>query len=473
MINKQDILDRAAEWQLRPEIVEKDYVLGWLLAAIASLRELQALWIFKGGTCIKKTYFETYRFSEDLDFTLVPEAPYSDQAILEQLRSATRLTAEMSGIEFPIDHVRVLSRQNKAGQPTFQGRVYYRGPLQRTPTYASVIFDITNQEKIVGAPVGRTIFHPYSDDLPPDLTVQCYSLEELLAEKTRALYERTRPRDLYDVVYLLENCIDAIALADTREIFAAKCEYKGLPVPSSQELVKIAQDNEELRAEWANMLAHQLPNLPAIDDMLTRFAALIGWIDQAEFVPAEAALGAAVRASAQETSIPLSGIRYWGGGSPVERIRFAGANRLLLEFDYHDEHRMVEPYSLREARTTGNILLYAQELHLNHVKAFKIHEMMNVRTTNTGFAPRYRVELSAQGPMSIPEIYRSPEIARTPSLRTRTSSGVHHGPVHVYECPYCGKRFRRKGHDSKLNPHKDKNGWSCSGRTGYYVDTIY
>jgi hypothetical protein len=31
MIRKQDILDRAREWQLRPDIVEKDYVLGWLL----------------------------------------------------------------------------------------------------------------------------------------------------------------------------------------------------------------------------------------------------------------------------------------------------------------------------------------------------------------------------------------------------------------------------------------------------------
>lgn len=60
MINKQDILDRAAEWQLRAEVVEKHYVLGWLLAAISLHPELQGLWIFKGGTCIKKTYFETY-----------------------------------------------------------------------------------------------------------------------------------------------------------------------------------------------------------------------------------------------------------------------------------------------------------------------------------------------------------------------------------------------------------------------------
>ncbi len=31
MIRKQDILDRSVEWQLRPEAVEKDYVLGCCL----------------------------------------------------------------------------------------------------------------------------------------------------------------------------------------------------------------------------------------------------------------------------------------------------------------------------------------------------------------------------------------------------------------------------------------------------------
>lgn len=473
MINKQDILDRAAEWQLRPEVVEKDYVLGWLLAAISSHVELQALWIFKGGTCIKKTYFETYRFSEDLDFTLLPQAPYSEEAILEQLQNAVGLTAEMSGIEFPIDRVRVLSKQNKAGQPTFQGRVYYRGPLQRTQTYASVIFDITNQEKIVATPVSRTIFHPYTDDLPSELAVQCYALEELLAEKTRALYERTRPRDLYDVVYLLENCLDAIDLSATRDIFVAKCDYKGLRIPSSQELVAIVRANEELRSEWANMLAHQLPNLPAIDDTVTRFEALIGWIDQAEFAPAEAALGAAVPASTDYRSIPLSGIRYWGGGSPVERIRFAGANRLLLEFGYHGKHRLVEPYSLREARTTGNILLYAWELSSGHIKAFKIDEMSDVRASNTGFSPRYRVELSAQGPVNIPEVTRNPGVIRAPRLSSARKTSAFSGPTHVFECSYCGKRFKRQKYDAQLKPHKDKTGWDCPGRTGYWVDTIY
>lgn len=59
MIAKQDILDRAGEWGLRPDIVEKDYALGWLLSAFASDPVTSKLWAFKGGTCLKKCYFET------------------------------------------------------------------------------------------------------------------------------------------------------------------------------------------------------------------------------------------------------------------------------------------------------------------------------------------------------------------------------------------------------------------------------
>jgi Nucleotidyl transferase AbiEii toxin, Type IV TA system len=51
-------------------VVEKDHVLGWLLAGIYSRAEFTENWVFKGGTCLKKCFFETDRFSEDLDVTL-------------------------------------------------------------------------------------------------------------------------------------------------------------------------------------------------------------------------------------------------------------------------------------------------------------------------------------------------------------------------------------------------------------------
>lgn len=71
MIEKREILAIAQQTSLTPHVVEKDYVLGWMLAAIYSHEELAENWVFKGGTCLKKCFFETYRFSEDLDFTLL------------------------------------------------------------------------------------------------------------------------------------------------------------------------------------------------------------------------------------------------------------------------------------------------------------------------------------------------------------------------------------------------------------------
>ncbi|MCO5118398.1 MAG: nucleotidyl transferase AbiEii/AbiGii toxin family protein [Burkholderiaceae bacterium] len=80
MIGKREILEVASAFGLQPGVVEKDYVLGWLLAGINAHPELAEAWawVFKGGTCLKKCYFETYRFSEDLDFTLRDESQLED-----------------------------------------------------------------------------------------------------------------------------------------------------------------------------------------------------------------------------------------------------------------------------------------------------------------------------------------------------------------------------------------------------------
>jgi len=69
MIEKNEILSIARNLSLRPDTVEKDYVLGWMLWGI-SQNKFAKNWAFKGGTSLKKCFFETFRFSEDLDYTL-------------------------------------------------------------------------------------------------------------------------------------------------------------------------------------------------------------------------------------------------------------------------------------------------------------------------------------------------------------------------------------------------------------------
>jgi hypothetical protein len=58
-------------------VIERDYVLAWFLTGLAGhpLREVLA---FKGGTALRRCWFEDYRFSEDLDFTLTRPITLAD-----------------------------------------------------------------------------------------------------------------------------------------------------------------------------------------------------------------------------------------------------------------------------------------------------------------------------------------------------------------------------------------------------------
>lgn len=388
MIRKQDILDRAGEWGLRPEVVEKDYVLGWLLAGFAGHEITSKTWAFKGGTCLKKCFFETYRFSEDLDFSLMPASPYDEASLLAILSDVASRTAELSGIEFPNDRIEVRSRKDKLGRPTFQGKIAYRGPLAM-PNWPRVLLDLTQHEAIVAPLVRRPIFHPYADPLLEEAQVLSYSMEELFAEKTRALFERTRPRDLYDVAHLWERRSD-VAISSVRELFTKKCAAKNVAAPTSTTLIAMVRGSEELRADWNHMLEHQLPMLPVLDAILDRLDDLLGWIDAPRAVSAPLP---ALQVGVGETRFAPSGGYYWGGGQRLEQVRFAGANRLMIEFTYHGKRRLAEPYSFRR-KGTGNLLLYAWEQGGRTIKAFRTSEMLDVRATDIPFMPRFRVELT-------------------------------------------------------------------------------
>jgi len=462
MIDKGDILARAAEWGLPAGVVEKDYVLGWLLAAIALHPVAGNLWVFKGGTCLKKCYLETYRFSEDIDFTFLPGAPYEDADVAQTLGEVCAHAYELSGIEFPPELNQIDSLTNRAGQPTYMARLSYRGPLQQRGSLPRVIVDITRHETIVATPVRREIFHPYPDRLPDGARVLAYSLEELLAEKARALRERTRPRDLYDVVYLGENSVGSIDIIATREICREKCRAKGLEPLTPEGLIEIARSDVELLSEWANMLAHQLPSLPDLSDYIGRLPHATRWLVE---VPTPEAPLPVATAGAEYAS--TSSIEFRGGGTPLENLRFAGANRLLVEFQYHGKHRFVEPYSLRMSGP-GNLLLYAWEVNGTNIKAFNVYEIQGLRITDQPFTPKFQVEL-APGHVAIPSTRASYRFPSATISRRRTS-----GPIYVFECTYCGKKFRRSRRVSRLNKHVMRGGYyACSGRTGMLVDTIY
>ena len=143
MIGVLELRERAREWSLREDVVEKDYVLGWLLWGIASEPALADAWVFKGGTCLKKCYFETYRFSEDLDFTLLEGAPDDPEALRPIFRAIAERVYEASGIEIPREQVRFEAYETPRGGRAIQGRVPYRGPRRPGGDLPRVKIDLT------------------------------------------------------------------------------------------------------------------------------------------------------------------------------------------------------------------------------------------------------------------------------------------------------------------------------------------
>lgn len=142
-----------------------------------------------------------------------------------------------------------------------QGRVGYRGPMLRGGDPARVKLDLTDDEVLVLEPVQREVHHPYSDRPPEAISALCYSFEEVFAEKLRALAERERPRDLYDVIHLYRHSEVRPDREVLRSTLEKKCAFKGIAVPTATSLEN-GPERAERETEWANMLGHQLPQLP-------------------------------------------------------------------------------------------------------------------------------------------------------------------------------------------------------------------
>ena len=191
----------AVEYNLPANLIEKDYVLSWLLAGIFNSVNLNKKWIFKGGTCLKKCYFDEYRFSEDLDFTIVDSKHMDVDFLLTEFVKISAWIYEESGIEVPIDMIKFEQYENLRGNISIEGKIAYKGPMLRKGSNATIKLDLTNDEILVRKPDTRSIYHHYSDVVACNKNpIYTYCIEEIMAEKLRALVERMRPRDLFDII---------------------------------------------------------------------------------------------------------------------------------------------------------------------------------------------------------------------------------------------------------------------------------
>ena len=254
MIKPGEIQQKARAVGVRDQQIEKDYILSWILKGIAQHEQLSKVIVFKGGTVLKKIYFEDYRFSEDLDFTLINNE-ISNEQIFEWFRETFEYIKEEANIPLEI----IDNNEHEDGGINFY--ISYIGPLGGQGNNKRVKIDISRSEQLVFEPVMKDVFIDYTDMEEHQLL--CYPLEEVLVEKMRSVMQRMQARDFYDIWYLLEQ--HRMDVDFYLSEFEKKCKSKELNHTDFPK--KLAERLPQYKGRWQSSMSEQIKNLPDFDQV--------------------------------------------------------------------------------------------------------------------------------------------------------------------------------------------------------------
>ncbi len=178
------------------QVAEKDYLLALVLQIITDSKIGKTL-TFKGGTAIHHCYLEQSRFSEDLDFSSNQQA-----VALDEVR---KIFADVNYLQIKKDYFSEATIKIE--------RLQYTGPLVQ-PNFLKVEIDFF-QNVILPT---KTLLYKNVWGLEFDISVM--DIREICAEKIRAMSDRARYRDFYDLYLILDT--HNIDLAEVVELINRK-----------------------------------------------------------------------------------------------------------------------------------------------------------------------------------------------------------------------------------------------------------
>ena len=257
MISIGEVQRIAGALGLEPRVIDHDYVLGCYLCFLGNQSTVQKKWLFKGGTALRKCYFEEYRFSDDLDFTVL--GVISVENLRNVLRSANIAMQDAIGIRTDEREIVVDIIEDDYGKESYEARIYYFGPWNYGGSPRSIRIHTNRDEKVVFPTNILSVFHQYSDreELPP-ATIQVYCLEEMMAEKLRAFSGQRKqaiPHDIFDLYHLSRN-VDSVE--KVVEAFPQKCQAKGISLDAI-DIDKVIARKSEYENNWRQGLEYLIP----------------------------------------------------------------------------------------------------------------------------------------------------------------------------------------------------------------------
>lgn len=259
-------LENPVDWGL----IEQDYALSWVLWGIAKEEALAKHLVFKGGTCLRKCYFGDYRFSQDLDFSVIGQCPIGDELEMLINQAITFVNTEFNekNIDIVFKAQRYIEkRPHPDNQEAFT--IFIRFPWQRE-ALTSVMVEITLSEVVYLEVKQKAIIHGYEE--PCAGIISTYCLEEIIAEKISALlsfskklhergWGRSRARDYYDLWRIFSHYHSSLDFTLIPEITLKKCTRKNIIFKSYEDLFdSTLMTNLDVSWErWVGPLVYHLP----------------------------------------------------------------------------------------------------------------------------------------------------------------------------------------------------------------------
>jgi len=216
------------EWQhtapwVSDEQIEQDLILCRILVELYKNEFLSEQLLFRGGTALNKLYFPSpVRYSEDLDFVQNQAGPIKN------------IVKTIQGIIDPwLGKSSTQTRRNGF-------RIYYSFIPESDPSgLKRVKIEINTREHLTVFPLLEKEFQVISQWYKGDCLINTYNLNELLGTKLRALYQRKKGRDLFDLDWAIRNC--DVNNNEIVETFQKYLTSQGNKVTSKQFLLNLEE----------------------------------------------------------------------------------------------------------------------------------------------------------------------------------------------------------------------------------------
>jgi predicted nucleotidyltransferase component of viral defense system len=187
--------DRAP-W-IQDEQVEQDLILSRALVEMFRDANVARLLAFRGGTSLYKLHLPPARYSEDIDLVQIDPGPIGPT--FDAIRAALD------------PWLGTPRRAQKEGRMT----LVYRTQSERSQLPLRIKIEINSREHFQVFGLRSVPFAVESQWFSGNASIQTYGLDELLGTKLRALYQRKKGRDLFDLWTARERAsVDARRVVD-------------------------------------------------------------------------------------------------------------------------------------------------------------------------------------------------------------------------------------------------------------------